>query len=70
MFNSLMARRWQDAQVGFTAGARENGRPRSSPRPGDIRIHLQQQQENGTQTSPKLFSQVEHCNFVSVTNVR
>ena len=24
MFNSLMARRWQDAQVGFTVGTREN----------------------------------------------
>ena len=36
---------WQDAQLGFTAGARENGRPRNSPRPGDIKIHLQQQQE-------------------------
>ena len=36
---------WQDAQEGFTVGARENGSPRSSPRSGDIKIHLQQKQE-------------------------
>ena len=42
---SILARMWQDAQLGFKAGARENGRPRSSPRPGDIKIHPQQQKE-------------------------
>ena len=36
---------WQDAQLGFTVGARENGRRQSSPRPGDIKINLQQQPE-------------------------
>ena len=25
---------WQDAQLGFTVGARENGRRQSSPKPG------------------------------------
>ena len=36
---------WQDAQLGFTVEARENVRRQSSPRPGDIKIHLQQHQE-------------------------
>ena len=51
-----LSRRLQDVQV-FTAGARENGRPR---RPGDIKIYLQQWQEKMVQISQKPFSQVEH----------
>ena len=51
---------WQDAQLGFTVGARANGRRQSSPRPGDINIHLQHQQEKMVQISQKPFPQLEH----------
>ena len=47
-----MFRMWQVAQLGFTVGARKNGRRQSSPRPGDIKIHLQQHKRKWN-TKPK-----------------